>query len=115
MCLQMEVGLAAAKAIKAVHGKSYKVGTSPDVLCEYVYNDWEETVLFHIMVIPAQGGCHFEITWAAKYCSFYLGKLYVIGHFWPKYLKILYLFYNGIGKQNFCFCVMLHFIGVNIK
>ncbi|ROI62491.1 Carboxypeptidase O [Anabarilius grahami] len=28
----MEVGLAAAKAIKAVHGKSYKVGTSPDVL-----------------------------------------------------------------------------------
>jgi len=36
MCLQMEVGLAAANAIKAVHGKSYKVGTSPDVLCEYV-------------------------------------------------------------------------------
>lgn len=28
----MEVGLAAAKAIKAVHGKSYKVGSSPDVL-----------------------------------------------------------------------------------
>ncbi|XP_058616458.1 carboxypeptidase O [Onychostoma macrolepis] len=28
----MEVGLAAAKAIVAVHGKSYKVGTSPDVL-----------------------------------------------------------------------------------
>ncbi|RXN29945.1 carboxypeptidase O [Labeo rohita] len=28
----MEVGLAAANAIKAVHGKSYKVGTSPDVL-----------------------------------------------------------------------------------
>ncbi|XP_055062683.2 carboxypeptidase O [Misgurnus anguillicaudatus] len=28
----MEVGLAAAKAIKAVHGKDYKVGSSPDVL-----------------------------------------------------------------------------------
>uniref|UniRef100_A0A3B1JYE7 Carboxypeptidase O n=1 Tax=Astyanax mexicanus TaxID=7994 RepID=A0A3B1JYE7_ASTMX len=28
----MEVGLAAAKAIKAVHGKEYVVGTSPDVL-----------------------------------------------------------------------------------
>ncbi|XP_026061523.1 carboxypeptidase O [Carassius auratus] len=28
----MEVGLAAAKAIKSVHGKSYKVGSSPDVL-----------------------------------------------------------------------------------
>ncbi|XP_026060467.1 carboxypeptidase O-like [Carassius auratus] len=28
----MEVGLAAAKAISAVHGKSYKVGTPPDVL-----------------------------------------------------------------------------------
>ncbi|KAL0204300.1 hypothetical protein M9458_002318, partial [Cirrhinus mrigala] len=27
----MEVGLAAANAIKAVHGKNYKVGTSPDV------------------------------------------------------------------------------------
>lgn len=38
MYLQMEVGLAAAKAIKSVHGKSYKVGSSPDVLCEYVYN-----------------------------------------------------------------------------
>ncbi|XP_043096579.1 carboxypeptidase O-like [Puntigrus tetrazona] len=28
----MEVGLAAAKAIKAVHGKSYKVGTPPDIM-----------------------------------------------------------------------------------
>ncbi|XP_042573541.1 carboxypeptidase O-like isoform X2 [Cyprinus carpio] len=28
----MEVGLAAAKAIKAVHGTSYKVGTAPDIL-----------------------------------------------------------------------------------
>ncbi|XP_056586185.1 carboxypeptidase O [Triplophysa dalaica] len=28
----MEVGLAAAKAIKAVHGKDYRVGSSPDVL-----------------------------------------------------------------------------------
>ncbi len=35
MCFQMEVGLAAAKAITAVHGKNYKVGTSPDILCEY--------------------------------------------------------------------------------
>ncbi len=35
MCFQMEVGLAAAKAITGVHGKSYKVGTPPDILCEY--------------------------------------------------------------------------------
>lgn len=35
LCFQMEVGLAAAKAIKAVHGTSYKVGTAPDILCKY--------------------------------------------------------------------------------
>uniref|UniRef100_A0A672LLF5 Carboxypeptidase O n=1 Tax=Sinocyclocheilus grahami TaxID=75366 RepID=A0A672LLF5_SINGR len=35
----MEVGLAVAKAIEAVHGKSYKVGSSPDVLCEYLLPD----------------------------------------------------------------------------
>lgn len=31
----MEVGLAAAKAIKGVHGMDYTVGTSPNVLCKY--------------------------------------------------------------------------------
>lgn len=31
---QMEVGLAAADAIKKVHGMSYTVGTSPNVLCK---------------------------------------------------------------------------------
>lgn len=30
----MEVGLAAARAIKKVHGMNYTVGTSPDVLCK---------------------------------------------------------------------------------
>jgi hypothetical protein len=30
----MEVGLGAAKAIKAVHGMDYTVGTSPDILCK---------------------------------------------------------------------------------
>lgn len=32
--LQMAVGSGAAEAIKKVHGKSYTVGTSPDVLCK---------------------------------------------------------------------------------
>ena len=31
---QMDVGLAAAEAIKKVHGKHYKVGTSPNILCK---------------------------------------------------------------------------------
>lgn len=30
----MDVGLAAADAIKKVHGKDYTVGASPDVLCK---------------------------------------------------------------------------------
>ena len=33
----MSVGLAAAKAIKDVHGMDYTVGSSPNVLCEYPY------------------------------------------------------------------------------
>lgn len=31
----MKVGLAAADAIKAVHGMDYTVGTPPNVLCEF--------------------------------------------------------------------------------
>lgn len=34
---QMEVGLAAADAIRQVHGKNYTVGTSPAVLCKYMH------------------------------------------------------------------------------
>uniref|UniRef100_A0A673G340 Carboxypeptidase O n=1 Tax=Sinocyclocheilus rhinocerous TaxID=307959 RepID=A0A673G340_9TELE len=40
----MEVGLVAIKAIESVHGKSYKVGSSPDVLCEY-YNIMKIVIL----------------------------------------------------------------------
>lgn len=32
---QMEVGSAAAEAIKKVHGMNYTVGTSPEVLCKW--------------------------------------------------------------------------------
>lgn len=31
----MKVGLAAAEAIKSVHGTDYTVGTPPNVLCEF--------------------------------------------------------------------------------
>lgn len=33
----MKVGLAAAEEIRKVHGTTYTVGTSPDVLCKYIH------------------------------------------------------------------------------
>lgn len=38
----MEVGQAAAEAIKKVHGKTYTVGASPDVLCKLIMDGWKD-------------------------------------------------------------------------
>ena len=40
----MDVGLAAAEAIKKVHGKHYKVGTSPDILCKSANHCWLQSM-----------------------------------------------------------------------
>lgn len=50
----MKVGLAAADAIRKVHGMNYTVGTSPDILCKSAHHCCSDSSRYSCMA-PAKG------------------------------------------------------------
>lgn len=93
---QMEVGSAAAEAIKKVHGMNYTVGTSPEVLCKWANSQtslvvWQRDMYYQLLL-----NCHVASFFVSTIFYWMIHKfaLHIVCFYRPKLW-----FIQGLGSS----------------